>query len=138
MMLEGKFYNILFIICFYSKSINVFFFLIYLCGVFFFLYMQNRDLLKICSRHQTLTPWTPTLPDVREMAATSRLVHLQTCLFQQHQHSALLSAFVERWQLDINASHIPFSEMVIILHDVKLILGPSTYDTVVDIEHTRE
>ncbi|CAI0475429.1 unnamed protein product [Linum tenue] len=34
----------------------------------------------------------------------------------------LISAFVERWQPDTNTFHLPFGEMMILLHDVQYLL----------------
>ena len=41
----------------------------------------------------------------------------------QHIDSALIAAFVERWQPDTNTFHMPWGEMTIMLHDVQRILG---------------
>ena len=41
----------------------------------------------------------------------------------QHINRALISAFVERWQLDMNTFHMPWGEMTIMLHDMERILG---------------
>ena len=40
----------------------------------------------------------------------------------QHIDSALISAFMERWQRDTNTFHMPWREMTIMLHDVQRIL----------------
>ena len=44
-------------------------------------------------------------------------------IMHQHIDCALISAFVERWQPDMNTFHMPWGEMTIMLHDVQLILG---------------
>ena len=44
-------------------------------------------------------------------------------IMHQHIDSALISAFVERWQPDTNTFHMPWGEMTIMLHDVQRILG---------------
>ncbi|XP_057532944.1 protein MAINTENANCE OF MERISTEMS-like [Amaranthus tricolor] len=46
-------------------------------------------------------------------------------IMHQHIDSALISAFVERWQPDTNTFHMPWGEMTIMLHDVQRILGIS-------------
>lgn len=73
-------------------------------------------MLKLRSHHSTLTSWTSSDLDVRHMAATSGLVHLQPCMFL-YGHSAILSAFVVRWKPDTNLVHMPFGEMTITLKD---------------------
>jgi hypothetical protein len=44
-------------------------------------------------------------------------------IMHQHIDSALIAAFVERWQPDTNTFHMPWGEMTIMLHDVQRILG---------------
>ena len=44
-------------------------------------------------------------------------------IMHQHIDSALISAFMERWQPDMNTFHMPWGEMTIILHNVQRILG---------------
>ena len=44
-------------------------------------------------------------------------------IMHQHIDSALITAFVERWQPDTNTFHMPWGEMTIMLHDVQRILG---------------
>ncbi|XP_057524673.1 protein MAINTENANCE OF MERISTEMS-like isoform X2 [Amaranthus tricolor] len=46
-------------------------------------------------------------------------------LYIMHQYidSALITAFLERWQPDTNTFHMPWGEMTIMLHDVQRILG---------------
>ena len=44
-------------------------------------------------------------------------------IMHQHIDSDLITAFVERWQPDTNTFHMPWGEMIIILHDVQRILG---------------
>ena len=48
-----------------------------------------------------------------------RLPHIM----HQHIDSALITAFVERWQPDTNTLHMPWGEMTIMLHDVHRIIG---------------
>ena len=50
-----------------------------------------------------------------------RLAHIM----HQHNDSALITAFVERWQPDTNTFHMPWGKMTIMLHDVQRILGVS-------------
>ncbi|CAI0432608.1 unnamed protein product [Linum tenue] len=40
----------------------------------------------------------------------------------QHLDTALIKAFVERWQPDTNTFHMPFGEMSILLHTVHHII----------------
>ena len=44
-------------------------------------------------------------------------------IMHQHIDSALITAFVERWQPVTNTFHMPWGEMTIMLHDVQRILG---------------
>ncbi|CAO2833506.1 unnamed protein product [Amaranthus hypochondriacus] len=44
-------------------------------------------------------------------------------IMHQHIDSALIAAFVERWQPDTNTFHMPWGEMTVMLHDVQRILG---------------
>ena len=44
-------------------------------------------------------------------------------IMHQHINSALISTFVERWQLDTNTFHMSLGEMTIMLHDVQRILS---------------
>ena len=44
-------------------------------------------------------------------------------VMHQHIDRVVISAFVERWQLDTNTFHMPWGEMTIMLHDVQQILG---------------
>lgn len=55
----------------------------------------------------------------------------------QHPYTVLLSAFIERWQLDMNNFHRPFGRMTIILHNAELILSIPTYGPV-DTKQTPE
>ena len=59
------------------------------------------------------------LYDVLPATPLSRLPYIM----HQHIDSALVSAFVERWQPDTNTFHMPSREMTIMLHDVQRILG---------------
>lgn len=74
---------------------------------------------------------------MRELVDGTRLVHLQSYKFQ-HPHSALLSAYVERWQPDTNSFHMPFGEITVTLHDVELILRIPTQGGIVDSQYSRE
>lgn len=82
--------------------------------------------MRLRDRHSALPRYTPSDRDVREMAATFGLVHLQSCM-SQYMQNILLLAFMERWLLYTNTFHMPFCEMRITLHNVELILGISTY-----------
>ena len=44
-------------------------------------------------------------------------------IMHRHNDSALIAAFVERWQSDTNTFHMSWGEMTIMLHDVQLILA---------------
>ncbi|KAK9148640.1 hypothetical protein Scep_007397 [Stephania cephalantha] len=48
------------------------------------------------------------------------------------KQKTLISAFVERWQLDTNTFHLPFGEMSITLEDVSTLLHISVMGKVVD------
>ncbi|EYU45049.1 hypothetical protein MIMGU_mgv1a027055mg [Erythranthe guttata] len=65
---------------------------------------------------------SPTDRDSLELLEQSGLYQLKDCTFAHH-NSALISAFVERWQPDTNTFHMPFGEMSITLHDVSYIMG---------------
>lgn len=56
------------------------------------------------------------------LVKSTGLHHLRNCVFQHH-NAPLISAFVERWHPETNSFHLPFGEMTITLHDVKLIMG---------------
>lgn len=98
-------------------------------------YTHERAILKIPSASSTLTSWKPSMLELRDMVETLGTVHVQSCVFQP-SNNALLCTFVERWQLDKNNFHMPFSEMMITLHDVDLILGIPVCGTLVNTVHT--
>ncbi|XP_057526209.1 uncharacterized protein LOC130805452 [Amaranthus tricolor] len=50
-------------------------------------------------------------------------------IMHHHIDSALITAFVERWQPDTNTFNMPWGEMIIMLHDVQRILGVGTNDS---------
>ncbi|KAI5658965.1 hypothetical protein M9H77_27758 [Catharanthus roseus] len=98
---------------------------------------QDRGILKLRSRYVSMTGWAPSDPAVVQLAEEVGLSHLRSCMFQ-HPNSSLLSAFVKRWQPDTNSFHMHWGEMTVILHDVELILGVSSYSNVVDHHYSRE
>lgn len=56
-----------------------------------------------------------------DLVMQSGLAHLRSCM-HEHIDVPLISAFVERWQAEPNAFHMPWGEMSIALHDVWFIL----------------
>lgn len=97
-------------------------FLFYFC-IFYNYHIQERPTLRLRGRYFSDV-------DVRQRATTSRLLHLKSCIFQD-RYSALLSAFVEKWQPYTNSFHMLFDEITITLHDVEHIPGmPVCGDTI--------
>lgn len=56
----------------------------------------------------------------------------------QHSHLLLLSAFVEKWQPDMNSFYVPFGKMTVTLYDINLILGILAYDNSIRMEFSWE
>ncbi|KAL3619209.1 hypothetical protein CASFOL_036779 [Castilleja foliolosa] len=87
---------------------------------------KERGPLKIYTRAADLKEWTGFDP-VGEMTEytllkDTGLAHLHEMTYRVAD-SALISAFVERWQPDRNTFHMPFGEMTITLHDVFYMMG---------------
>ncbi|CAL1403418.1 unnamed protein product [Linum trigynum] len=61
--------------------------------------------------------------DAEAKVRQSGLAHLVDITLRKELDTALISAFIERWQPDTNTFHMPFGEMTILLHDVHHILG---------------
>ncbi|XP_012839925.1 PREDICTED: uncharacterized protein LOC105960306 [Erythranthe guttata] len=81
-----------------------------------------RGVLKCQSRIISLQTWRgPADRDSLELLEQSGLYQLKDCTFAHH-NSALISAFVERWQPDTNTFHMSFGEMSITLHNVRNIM----------------
>ncbi|XP_050213092.1 protein MAIN-LIKE 1-like [Mercurialis annua] len=83
----------------------------------------DRGVLKCQTRHgalRKLRQWYETASEeVKVLIEGSELSHLPFIMFD-HLDIPLLSAFVERWQPDTNSFHMPFGEMIITLHDVRV------------------
>ena len=60
-------------------------------------------------------------PRVRDIVIGSNLAPLVECIYQYTNHT-IVSAFIERRQLETNTFHLPFEEMSITLYDVATIL----------------
>ncbi|KAL3614469.1 hypothetical protein CASFOL_041555 [Castilleja foliolosa] len=87
---------------------------------------NERGVLKIYTRGGHLRNWTGFNPateveEYHSLQATG-LAHLHEMTYRSAD-SALISAFVERWQPDTNTFHKPFGEMTITLHDVLYMMG---------------
>ncbi|CAL1376373.1 unnamed protein product [Linum trigynum] len=86
---------------------------------------QDRGLLDCCHRSGTvesLRRYEWSSEGSEKVVEGTGLSHLAGCMMQ-HLDTALITAFVERWQPDTNTFHMPFGEMSILLHDVHHILG---------------
>ncbi|KAL3646645.1 hypothetical protein CASFOL_009189 [Castilleja foliolosa] len=87
---------------------------------------KERGVLKIYTRGGHLKHCTGFDPatEVEEYHAlqATGLAHLHEMTYRSAD-SALISAFVERWQPDTNTFHMPFGEMTITLHDVLYMMG---------------
>ncbi|XP_021763798.1 uncharacterized protein LOC110728463 [Chenopodium quinoa] len=87
---------------------------------------QERNVLRCLSRTQLCTElgnWRARLPQEHlEPIDGSGLSHLPGIMFRRFDWP-LISAFVERWQPDTNTFHMPFGDIMIMLHDVYHILG---------------
>ena len=97
--------------------------------------LESREPLKCYFRptaKKMLMRWYADMSDsARAIVDESGLAHLRSSIYQ-HVDTALISAFVERWQPDTNSFHMPFGEMTILLHDVYHILGIPVDGSVVD------
>ncbi|XP_065861890.1 histidine kinase CKI1 [Euphorbia lathyris] len=78
-------------------------------------YLMCYNISLACS---TLERWYQgTTPELRDMIDRTGLSHLSSTMFK-NLDAPLISAFVERWQPDMNSFHMPFGEMAILLHYV--------------------
>ncbi|KAK9282668.1 hypothetical protein L1049_010888 [Liquidambar formosana] len=81
----------------------------------------NRDYRGVMRPHCHAKILEPPLA-LTQIIERTRLTPLVTCSFRW-SHKALVTAFVERWQLETNTFHMPFGEITITLDNVATILG---------------